>query len=147
MAKQDRYSAAVHEAGHVVVAWVLGLKTRKVTVGTGGDDTAGAAEIAASTRLLLVDRIAICSAGADAQRMLDAPIHDFGAIMDMNEIRELVEGYPDDEGEALRYEGYRRSKELLELHGAKVERFARILAERSELDGVEIEQILISNDR
>jgi hypothetical protein len=93
-----------------------------------------------------VDRIAICSAGVDAQRMLDAPIHDLGAFMDMNAIRELVEDYPNDEGEALRYAGYRRSKELLELHRAMVERLAQALAERAELNQIEIEQILLAND-
>jgi hypothetical protein len=96
MAQQDRYGAAVHEAGHTVVAFALGLKTRKIAVGINGDDTAGAAEIEASIHLPLIDRIAICSAGADAQRMLDAPMHDLGAIMDMNGIRELIEDYPDD---------------------------------------------------
>jgi hypothetical protein len=67
MASQDRYGAAVHEAGHVVVAWALGLKTRKLAVGIDGDDAAGAAEIEESSHLPTVDQIAICSAGADAQ--------------------------------------------------------------------------------
>jgi hypothetical protein len=30
MASQDEYGAAVHEAGHVVVAWARGLKTRRM---------------------------------------------------------------------------------------------------------------------
>jgi hypothetical protein len=34
MASQDGYGAAAHEAGHVVLAWALGLKTRKMTVHT-----------------------------------------------------------------------------------------------------------------
>src|SRR5260370_41736204 len=46
---------------------------------------------------------------------------------------------------ALRYAGYQRSKELLELHRANVQRLALALAERSELDQAAIEQILISN--
>jgi ATP-dependent Zn protease len=145
MTSQDRYSAAVHEAGHVVVAWALGLKTRKMAVGINGDDAAGAAEIEESSHLPLVDQIAICSAGADAQRMLDAPTHDVAALSDMVKIANLVDDFAEDEGEALRYAGYRRSKELLELHRAKVERLAQALAERAELDQDAIEQILISN--
>jgi hypothetical protein len=62
----------------------------------------------------------------------------------MNAIRKLVEDYPDNEGEALRYAGYRRSKELLELHRAMVESFAQLLAERIELNQVEIEQFLLA---
>jgi ATP-dependent Zn protease len=146
MTQQHRYGAAVHEAGHTVVAWALKLKTRKVAIGINGDNAAGDAEIEANAHLPLVDRIAICSAGVDAQEMLDLPIHDLGAFMDMNAIRELVEDYPDDEGEALRYAGYRRSKELLELHRSTVERLAQVLAERTELDQVEIERILLAND-
>jgi ATP-dependent Zn protease len=144
MAQQDRYSAAVHEAGHTVVAWALKLKTRRMAIGINGDDAAGEAEIEANTHLSLVDRIAICSAGVDAQEMLDAPIHDLGAFMDMNAIRKLVEDYPDNEGEALRYAGYRRSKELLELHRAMVESLAQLLAECIELNQVEIEQFFLA---
>jgi ATP-dependent Zn protease len=145
MTSQDRYSAAVHEAGHVIVAWVLGLKTKRMAVGINGDPTAGEAEIERNPDLPLVDRIAICSAGADAQKMFDVPTHHLGPFMDMNEVRELIEHYPDDEGEALRYAGCRRSKKILELHRAKVENLARVLANRSELNEVEIAQILVSD--
>jgi hypothetical protein len=114
-----------------------------MAVNFNGDPTAGKAEIEQNPELPIVDRIAICSAGADAQAMFEVPTHRLGPFMDMNEIRELIEHCPDDEGEALRYAGCRRSKELLELHRAKVERLAQVLAERSELNEVEIAQILI----
>jgi hypothetical protein len=58
----------------------------------------------------------------------------------------LVDDRAEDEGEALRYAGYRRSRELLELHQAKVERLAQALAERTELNQFEIGQILMSDD-
>jgi hypothetical protein len=116
-----------------------------MAIGVNGDDTAGEAEIETNTHLPLVNRIAICSAGLDAQEMLDAPIHDLGAFMDMNSIRILVEVYPDDEGEALRYAGYRRSKELLDLHRPTVQGLAQVLAERAEINQVEIERILLTN--
>jgi len=145
MTSQDRYSTAVHEAGHVIVAWALGLKTRKMAIGINGDDTAGAAEIEESSHLPSVDQIAICSAGADAQRMFNAPTHDVAAFSDMVKILNVVDELAEAEGEALRYAGYRRSKEILELHRATVERLAQALAERAELDQAAIEQILISN--
>ena len=117
-----------------------------MAVGIDGDDTAGAAEIEESPHLLLVDQIAICSAGADTQRrMFDAPTHEIAAFSDMVKIANLVDDFAEDKGEALRYAGYRRSKELLELHRAKVERLAQALAERAELDQAVIEQILISD--
>jgi hypothetical protein len=70
---RDRYGAAVHEAGHVVVARALGLTTRKMIAGIDGDPTAGRAEIKDGSHLPVIDQIAICSAGADAQRLLDVP--------------------------------------------------------------------------
>jgi hypothetical protein len=115
-----------------------------MAIGINGDDTAGEACIGDNAHLPLIDQIAICSAGADAQEMFETPTHDLSAIMDMNSIRELVEDCPEKEGLALRYDGYRRSRELLELHRATVEHLAQVLAERSELNEVEIEQILIS---
>jgi hypothetical protein len=130
MANRDRYGAAVHEAGHVVVAWALGLKTSKMVVGIDGDDAAGAAQIEDDKHLPLFDQIAICSAGADAQRLFDAPTHDNAAFGDMVIIRNRIDDLAGDEGEALRYAGYRRSNELLELHRLKFERLAQILAER-----------------
>ena len=85
------------------------------------------------------------SAGADAQRMLDAPTHEIAAFSDMVKIGNLVDDCAEDVGEALRYAGYQRSKELLELHRAKIERLAEALAERMELDRAVIGQILTSD--
>jgi ATP-dependent Zn protease len=144
MAQQDRYSAAVHEAGHAVVAWALKVKTRWMAIGIKGDDAAGMARIDDNRHLPLVDQIAICAAGTDAQEMFDTLLsHDLCAIMDMNAIGELLDDLPEDEREIHRHAGYRRSKELLELHRATVESLARVLAERAELNQVEIEQILL----
>jgi ATP-dependent Zn protease len=147
MTSQDKYGAAVHEAGHVIVAWALGLKTRKMVVGIDGDDAAGVAEIEEGTHLPLIDQIAICSAGADAQRLLDASANEVAALGDMVRIRNLINDLAEDEGEALRYAGYRRSQELLEMHRVSLECLAQALAERAELNQVEIELILISDDR
>jgi hypothetical protein len=144
MAEQDRYSAAVHEAGHAVVAWVLKVKTRWMAIGIKGDDTAGNARIDDNRHLPLVDQIAICSAGTDAQEMFDTPLsHDLCAIMDMNAIAELLDDLPENEREIHRYAGCRRSKELLERHRATVESLALILVERTELDQIEIDRILL----
>ncbi|MGZ5875936.1 MAG: hypothetical protein ACXWKP_27995 [Bradyrhizobium sp.] len=142
MTKQDTYGAAVHEAGHVVVAWALGHQTRRMAVGVSGHDDADAAEIEGIMHLPLVDQIAICSAGVDAQCMLNAPIHDIAALSDMVKIGNLIEDHAEEEGEALLHAGYRRSKEILEMHRKKVERLAQALAEQIELHQVVIEKIL-----
>jgi hypothetical protein len=147
MTSSDKYGTAVHEAGHVVVAWALGLKTKKMVAGIDGDETAGAAEIEANLNLPLVDQIALCSAGGDAQDMLGAPIHDIAAFADTIKIGNLVDDLSEDDAENLEDAGRRRSMEILELHRTKVERLAQLLAERTELNQVEIEQVLIFDGR
>jgi len=141
---KDRYGAAVHEAGHVLVAWALGLKTRKAVVGIRGDDSAGEVQIEDARHLPLIDQIAICSAGGDAQRLVGAPTNEMSVFEDMVQIWELIENYPEDEGEVHRDAGYKRLQKLLKLHRAKVELLATALAERSELDQSAIEQLLNS---
>jgi hypothetical protein len=61
-----------------------------MAVGIDGDDAAGAAEIEESSHLLMVDQIA-SSAGADAQRMFDAPTHEIAAFSDVVKIANLVD--------------------------------------------------------
>jgi hypothetical protein len=139
---RDRYGAAVHEAGHVVVARAFGLKTRKMIAGINGDDTAGRAEIEDGSHLPAIDRIAICSAGVDAQRLLGAATNDIAGFGDMVKIGNIVEDYDEAVVEDIRYAGYRRSHELLELHRATVECLAAALAEQGELDHDAIERIL-----
>jgi ATP-dependent Zn protease len=140
--KNDKYSAAVHEAGHVVVARALGLKTRVAAAGIIGDDNASAAEIEDGSHLTLIEQIALCSAGVEAQRMLNVPTNDIGTFLDMAEINDLIDELDEAEGNALRLAGYHKSKQLLELHRDKVLRLACALAECTELDQEAIEQIL-----
>jgi hypothetical protein len=131
----------------------MGLRcTRRVTsslrarsemvAGVNGDDTAGKAEIEDSSNLPVIDRIAICSAGVDAQRLLGAATNEIAGFGDMVKIRSIVEDYDEAEAEAVRYAGYHRSEKLLELHRTAVERLAAALAEHGELDDHAIERIL-----
>ena len=65
----------------------------------------------------------------------------------MVKVRNLVGELSEHEGERLRYVGYERSRELLELHRAKLERLALALVEHLELDQAIIEQIMsLSNE-
>lgn len=138
----ERYGAAVHEAGHVVVARAFGLKTRRMIADVDGDDTAGRAEIEDCSHLPMIERIAMCSAGVDAQRLLEVETHEMAGFSDMVRIDNLLEDYDEATAETTRETGYRRSEELLELHRAAVERLAAALAEQGELDHDAIERIL-----
>jgi hypothetical protein len=46
MTIEERLSTAIHEAGHVIVGWTLGLPVGAIEIGIYGDDTAGKSEIA-----------------------------------------------------------------------------------------------------
>jgi hypothetical protein len=76
--------------------------------------------------------------------MLNAPTHDIAAFADMVRIMNLVEGLAEDDGEKFRLDGYRRAQKLLEQHRSKVEKLALALADRTELNQFEIDEILIS---
>ena len=115
MTIEERRSTAIHEAGHVVVAWALDLPVGSMQISCNGDDTAGRSEIDESARQLsLIDRIALCIAGMEAQLLfgcesthLHAGSSDFGKIIEM--LDDLSEG----EADTIRSKGYDRAAELL----------------------------------
>ena len=63
MTTEDRRGTAYHEAGHIVVAWALGLKVGASAIGINGDNSAGKTDIEHHKPLSLIDKIAICAAG------------------------------------------------------------------------------------
>ena len=132
----------MHEAGHVVVARALGLKTRAMIAGIDGDDTKGKADIENSSHLSVVDRIAICAAGMQAQEMLDIATYEVAGLSDEVKIANIVEDYDDEERETLRDKGFTKAWEALEVHRSTVERLAAALAEVGELDHAAIERII-----
>jgi ATP-dependent Zn protease len=138
----ESYGTAVHEAGHIVVAWALGLHTESTAIGVRGDETAGEVQIADPSHLPLIDQIALCSAGGDAQQLLGIEAHGTATWGDIGKVIELIGDYPKDEGDKLRFAGFDRSKQLLLLHRDKLEVLARELWKRGELDRRAIDQIL-----
>jgi hypothetical protein len=76
MSPRDRLAAAYHEAGHAVVALSLGLSVGRVEIAIDGDDAKGTTDIAGTSGLPLVDQLAICAAGMEAQERFNAPTHD-----------------------------------------------------------------------
>ena len=98
--------AAFHEAGHVVVARFLGLTVREVEI---GEDGSGRANISSSERLPLVDQIAVCVAGIEAQEFFNCPVHEHAALGDYLKVRELMAGLTDAESYEYRQAAYLRA--------------------------------------
>ncbi len=105
-----RRGAAVHEAGHAIVAWALGLKVRRLCI---GEDCNGASCIECSAHLPILDRIAVAEAGMAAVELLSAPTSPQAGFSDAVKIGNLLDGYPEEQCKRLICEGRERAKEIL----------------------------------
>ena len=139
---RDQRGAAFHEAGHVVVAAAFGLEVGRVEIAIHGDDAKGEADIQANHDLCLVDRIAICAAGIEAQRPFSAPTHEGAGWGDYGDMVELLDDMGEDEGRKIRYEGHQRAHDILVQHADKVERLAQALLAKKRLGPDELRAAL-----
>jgi ATP-dependent Zn protease len=87
MSNRDRVGAAYHEAGHAVVASYFGLVVSRIEIGIDDDDAKGAADIADDQQRPLIDRIALCAAGLEAQELLAAYTHSGAGWGDYGKMR------------------------------------------------------------
>ncbi len=142
MTIEERRGTAYHEAGHIVVAWALGLKVGAAVIGINGDDTKGNAKIEHDETLLLVDKIAICAAGVESQNVFGAPTHCLAGAMDEVEIIQLTEGLDEKSRLARRCDGYQRAHELIQAHAEKVDRIAKSLLAKGSLNQTEVCDLL-----
>jgi hypothetical protein len=145
MTIEERRSTAIHEAGHVVVAWALGLPMGSVQIGCHGDDTAGRSAIDESARQLsLIDRIALCIAGLQAQLLFGCEsTHLHAGASDFGKIIEMLNGLSEDEADTIRFEGYDRAAELLVCRRPLIERIAELLAASGKLEEGEVLALLL----
>jgi ATP-dependent Zn protease len=142
MVNRDQLGAAYHEAGHAVVAWALGLKVGRMAIAIDGDDAKGAAEIEDDHQSPLIDRIAVCVAGMDAQHLFEAPTHEYAGMDDFGKVYELLSDFDEGAGRDLRSAGFQRARDLLTLHKNKVVSLAQALMERLEMDQQAVADIL-----
>jgi hypothetical protein len=113
--------AAHHEAGHVVVARSLGLTIREVEI---QEDGSGRADISSGEHLPLVDQIAICVAGIEAQELFNCPIDEHAALGDYRKVRVLLAGLTDAESYEYRQAGYLRALQILKSRLSEIEALA-----------------------
>jgi len=141
MTIEERRSTAIHEAGHVVVAWALGLPVGSMEIGCNGDDTAGRSEIDETARQLsLVDRIALCIAGMEAQLLFGCEsIHLHGGS---SVIIKMLDDLLEEEADTIRSKGYDRAAELLVCRRPLIERIVERLAISGKLERGEVLALL-----
>jgi hypothetical protein len=105
-----------------------------LAIAIGGDDAKGAADIEDDHGSPLIDRIALCVAGVDAQELFEAATHEYAGWGDFGKVYELLEDLDEEAGLALRGAGYKRARELLILHKEKVVHLATALMKQGEID-------------
>src|SRR5262245_34983656 len=113
--------AAYHEAGHVVVARFLGLTIREVEI---EEDGSGRANISPAEHLPLVDQIALCVAGIEAQELFNCPMHDYAALGDYRKVCGLLAGLTETENYECRHAGYLRALGILKERLPEIEKLA-----------------------
>jgi hypothetical protein len=116
--------AAYHEAGRVVVARCLGLTIREVEI---EEDGSGRADISSGEHLPLVDQIAVCVAGVEAQELFNCPMHEYAAIGDYQKVRLLLAGLTHAESYEYRHAGYLRALQILKSRLPEIEALANQL--------------------
>jgi hypothetical protein len=113
-------------------------------IGSKGDDTAGKSEIDdKALPLSLVDRIALCAAGLEAQRLFGCgATHLHAGASDFGKIIEMLDGLPEGEADAIRFKGYDRAAELLDCRRSLIEQIAKQLAIMGKLEREEVRVLL-----
>jgi hypothetical protein len=144
MTIEEHRSTAIHEAGHVVVAWALDLPVGSMQIGCNGDHTAGRSEIDETAhRLSLVDRIALCIAGMQAQLLFGCEsTHQHAGASDFGKIIQMLDGLSEDEADTIRSQGYDRAAELLVCRRPLIERIAERSATGGKLEHDEVLDLL-----
>ncbi|MGJ4888842.1 hypothetical protein ACQR1Y_11640 [Bradyrhizobium sp. HKCCYLRH3099] len=137
MGTEVRYSRSTsfHEAGHAAVAWSLGVPV--VALWVNADDAGGGAEIGKTAHLRLTEQIAIWSGGAVAQKVFDCSGHELAAFQDNVAIMELLEEHgisEENEGPALRAQGWDIASARPEANRTKVTRVADRLIEHGRME-------------
>jgi ATP-dependent Zn protease len=143
MTDQERLGAAYHEAGHAVVASALGLSVERIEIGINGDDAKGATDVRDAAGLPLVDRLAICAAGIEAQKIFEAPTHDDAGLGDYGKMFELLDDFDDAERRTFIEAGHQRACELVRLHPHAVERVARALLAEGKIERAAARELLV----
>lgn len=133
---RDR-ALTVHEAGHAVVASVLGAHVVFVEI----DLTTGNGRSHSQNFVEQVNNLAVCVAGCRAEHAFDARSSRGTKISDFRKMRKLLLELPEAERRAARAEGYRLAEETLREHATKVQRLAAELMVRRWEDGTDTVRI------
>jgi hypothetical protein len=129
-----RWAAAVHEAGHVVVAWALGLQVQAISVTDKGE---GRSEIESAARCPLCQQIAVAEAGMIAADLLSAPTWPQAGMTDAVKVMELLERHAAPSCKSA--EGHTYARQILNSRTTLVRDLAIALDRAGSLSGADLE--------
>lgn len=124
------------------MAWCLGLTVGGAEIAIDGDDAKGTADIQNADHADLVDQLAICAAGLEAQEIFNAPTHEGAGWGDYGKMVELLGELDEQEQLRMMHQGHSRASDLVSAHRAKVERLALMLFDKKRLGADEIAMLL-----
>jgi len=129
-----RWSTSVHEAGHAIVLNHFGIRVRKILVGIDGDDCHGRTCNDPGPDLCLIDELAICVAGVEAQVLLECQQHHGGESNDYRKLEKIFEhfGTAESERDRLCALAENKAREILTSQIGRLKAIAR----KAAADGV-----------
>jgi hypothetical protein len=82
----------------------------------------------------VVDQIAVCVAGIEAQEIFNCPMHEHAALGDYERMRGLLSGLSDAESYEYRQAGYLRALQILKSRLLEIEALADQLLQQRRID-------------
>jgi archaellum biogenesis protein FlaJ (TadC family) len=134
-----RQGAAVHEAGHAVAAWALGLAIRELRISNDGD---GTSRIENPTHLPLLQQIALAAAGMEAVELLQASPRPEAGLSDAAKILDLLQHWPEEEREHMQSRGHECARQILADHIDLLTRLSNALFQWGLLDATTLRPVL-----
>ncbi len=136
----EERGAAVHEAGHAVVAhaFKVTIKAVYIALGGGGMDTGG-------EQIDITENLAICIAGGKAEQIFNASTHSKSAKCgDFRTVRRLLlhKDLAQSERRRIHAEGHRLAEQKLRDIAEVVQRLAGALFAHHRIEGAELTTLL-----
>lgn len=130
MAEDALRRGALHEAGHAVVARVLGLTVIKIEL--LGDDGKGRIDTSPDDHLSRDDQLTLAQAGRASEVLFGFDVPE-ASRDDYAKMIMLLEGLPEAESLRLRKTAYLRAEAIVKSQMSEVERLANRLVEVREI--------------
>ncbi len=137
--ESDLFATAAHEAGHAIVARMLGLRVAFLKIAADGS---GKSSIEPAHHLEIADQIAVYTAGSQAVKVLGFEQRRQAGDDDHGKVYELLNAYPEAEHDHLRSEGHRRASQILRDHRGALDRVAARLWRKWHVDGTTFEKLI-----